>query len=50
MLGLTQGLWGASTTPATNTLLAWPIISLSIFRYGGWCVCDGAHWLNVMKD
>ena len=22
----------------------------SIFRHGGRCVCDGAHWLDVMKN
>jgi hypothetical protein len=50
MLCPTIGLWRALTTPETDTLLPWAIIFLSIFRYGGWSVCDGAHWLDVMKN
>jgi hypothetical protein len=49
MLCRTKGFWRASINPETDTLLSWPII-FSIFRWGGWCVCDGAHWLEVMKN
>jgi hypothetical protein len=49
MLCVTKGLWRASTAPEDGHSSAFADHVVSIFRDGGWCVCDGAHWLDVMK-
>ena len=41
---------GVESVLRADTVVPSPIISISIFLHGGWCVCDGGHGLDVMKD
>ncbi len=48
ILCLTKGFCATSTTFEKDILLPWPN-QISIFGHGEWDVCDGGHWLDVMK-
>jgi len=47
---MTKGLWRASIGAGDGHGSAFADHVVFIFRDGEWIVCDGAHWLDVMKS
>jgi len=41
---------GVDSLLKVDTVMPWPIMLFSFSGMAGRCVCDGAHWLDVMKN